>query len=150
VAAGDTQLVRNPRFWLARVLVLAAALGLGLLLQRVVAERLAAIQTLAERDVVQARAELAALLRIGGTLLFGLTGVTGLSIVASSRRAIAAMRFPPPGIWSWDATRIVSGPRTTMLGRVGVVLGAVLLACSLAGGGLTWYMAAVLLACKAR
>jgi hypothetical protein len=149
MSASDAPVRGNARLFFSRLVVLAGAVALGLGLQSVVADRLAEIQALAGVDVVRARGELATLLRIGGALLFGLTGVTGLSIVASSRRALRAERFPPPGVWSWGAAHIVSGPRARTYARFGVALGAVLLACSLAGGGLTWYMAAVLVACRA-
>ncbi len=143
------QVMGNARLYVPRLLLVAGAIGLGLWLQGLVAARLEAIQALADEDVVRARAELAGLLRIGGTLLFGMTGVTGLSIVAASRRALASGRFPPPGLWSWGASRVVTGPHARRLARGGVVLGSLLVACSLAAGGLTWHMAAVLLACRA-
>jgi hypothetical protein len=150
MAAPEPQIARSPGFWLARTLVLAGAVAAGLLLQRVVAARLAAIDALAAQDVIRARAELASLLEVGGSLLFGLTTATGLSILASARRALTGGRFPPPGIWSWGAARVVTGPRAAALARTGLVLGALLAACSLAGGGLVWYMASVLRACQAR
>ena len=150
MAAPDLQITRSPGYWLSRLAVLAAAVALGLLLQRVVGARLAQIDALAAEDVIRARAEFASLLRVGGTLLFGLTGATGLAILASSRRALAVGRFPPPGIWSWGAARVVTGPRAATLSRTGLWLGALLLLCSLAGGGLVWYLASVLLACRAR
>ncbi|HXK25563.1 MAG TPA: hypothetical protein VMS55_23040 [Myxococcota bacterium] len=134
---------------LPRLAVLAAAVALGLLLQRVVAARLDEIQALSAQDVIRARAELATLLRVGGALLFGFTAATGLAIVASSRRALATGRFPPPGFWSWGTRRVTTGPRARTLARTSLVLGTMLVACSAAGGGLVWYMASVLLACKA-
>jgi hypothetical protein len=150
MAAPGVPALRGPRFWLSRAAVLAGALALGLLLQRVVAARLAEIDALAAQDVIRARAEFASLLRIGGALLFGFTSATGLAIAASSRRALATGRFPPPGIWSWGAVRVVSGPRVALLAKGSLVLGVLLIACSLAGGGLVWHMAAVLEACQAR
>ena len=111
------------RLLVPRLALLAFAVALGLILQRVVAGRLEEIQALASEDVLRARAELAALLRIGGASLFGFVAATGLAIGASARRTRA---------------------------RAGLVLGAILIACSAAGGGLVWYMASVLLACRAR
>ena len=138
------------RLLVPRLAVLALAVALGLLLQRVVAGRLEEIQALASQDVIRARAELAALLRVGGASLFGFVAATGLAIVASARRALATRQFPPPGIWSWGTRRITTGPRALTLARTSLVLGAMLVACSAAGGGLVWYVASVLLACRAR
>jgi len=133
-----------------RLAVVALAVALGLLLQRVVSGRLAEIQALASQDVIRARAELAALLRVGGASLFGFVALTGLAIVASARRALATGQFPPPGLWSWGTRRITTGPRARTLARTGLVLGSMLIALSAAAGGLVWYMASALLACRAR
>ena len=139
----------GARHWVPRLAVLAAAVALGLLLQRVVAARLAEIQALSAENVIRARMELASLLRVGSVLLFGFTGATGLVIVASSRRALAVGRYPPPGVWSWGATHVYTGPRALTLARASLVLGALLIACSATAGGLVWYVAATLLACRA-
>jgi hypothetical protein len=128
----------------------ALAIALGLLLQRVVTARLEEIQALSNQDVLRARAELAALLRVGGALLFGFVAATGLAIAASARRALATGQFPPPGIWSWGTRQRVTGPRAHTLAKTSLVLGGLLVACSAAAGGLVWYMASVLLACRAR
>jgi hypothetical protein len=149
MTAPTPPLARSPRFWVSRLAVLAGAVAAGLALQGVVAARLAEIQALAAEDVLRARAELAGLLRVGGALLFGLTTAVGVSIAASSRRALAEGRFPPSGIWSWGATRVATGPQAAALARVGLGLGALLVVCSLVAGALTWYLAAVLLACRA-
>jgi len=102
-----------------------AAIALGLVLQDLLRARLDAIAELAERDVIQARAELAFVFQVVGTLVFGVTGALGVAIAASSRHARDA--------------------RT----RLGLGLGIALLVASLAGAALIWYMAAVLLACRA-
>jgi hypothetical protein len=104
-------------------LALAASLALGLVLQQQLAERLAAIDALARQDLLRARGELAFLLRAVGCGVFGLTGAVGVALIAASRRAIAVGQFPPPGVWSFGRGR--------------------------PGAGLTWWMAAVLLACRA-
>ena len=150
MAVPDFPASRRARFLATRLAVLAAAVAAGLALQGVVAARLAEIQALAALDVVRARGELAGLLRVGGALLFGLTALVGVSVFASSRRALAEGRFPPSGVWSFGAARVATGPQAGRLARAGVVLGALLVLCSLAAGGLTWHMAAVLLACRAR
>jgi hypothetical protein len=150
MTAAGVPVARGPRHWLPRLLVLAAAVTVGLLLQRVLAARLAEIQALSAENVIRARYELASLLRVGGTLLFGFTALTGLAIVASARRARRALRFPPPGIWSWGAAQVVTGPRAVTLARFSLVLGVLLVACSAAGGGLIWYAASVLIRCQAR
>ena len=134
---------------LARVAVLALAVAAGLVLQRALARELEAIRVLAETDVLAARAQLAAWLRIGGAVLFGLTGAIGASILVSSHRAIAEGRFPPPGIWSWGAAHVVTGLAARRMGRIGIGLGAALVLCSAAAVALTWAMGAALLACRA-
>lgn len=141
----------NParRYALTRLLVLAAAVALGLLLQGVLTARLEALEELAKRDVLAARATLAAWLRIGGAALFGSTGAVGISIGFSSCRAIGEGRFPPSGIWSFGAARVVEGPQARTFGSIGIALGALLFLASAAAAALTWYMAAVLLACRA-
>lgn len=131
------------------MLVLVAALALGLGLQHLVAVRLAAIQALARSDVLAARAELAALFRVGGIALFGTTGALGIALAAASRRAIRSEVFPPPGVWSWPDARVITGPKALRLASVSLALAVLLVACSAAGGGLAWYMAAKLLACRA-
>jgi hypothetical protein len=148
-AAPPPTLVRSPRFWAVRLGVLAAAVAAGLALQGVVAARLAAIQALANDDVLRARAELAGLLRVGSVLLFGLTGAVGASIALSSRRAVAEQRFPPSGVWSWGAPHVRTGPTGVRMARVGTALGVLLVLLSALAGGLTWHIAAVLLACRA-
>lgn len=140
---------RNARGLWTRIAVLALAVGAGLALQSVVRYRLAEIGALAETDVLAARAQLAGLLRVGGAILFGLTGTIGVSIVVSSRRAITEGRFPPVGIWSWGARVVTTGPVAVRMGYAGVALGAVLAAASVLAAALVWYMAAVLLACRA-
>lgn len=138
------------RYWLARLTVLALAIGLGLLLQRVVGARLEEIQALSAENVIRARYELASFLRVGGSALFGFTAATGLAIALSARRALAAGMFPPPGVWSWGAARVATGPRAATLARASLVLGALLVALSAAGGGLIWHAASVLVSCQAR
>ena len=110
---------------LRRLLVLTATITVGLALQDVLRTRLDAIGELSKRDVLQARAELALVFRVVGTLVFGVTGALGVAIAASARHA--------------------SDPRA----RLGLGLGIALLVASLAGFALTWYMAAVLAACRA-
>jgi hypothetical protein len=140
---------RSLRPLLARIAVLALAVAAGLFLQRALARELDAIRVLAETDVLAARAQLAAWLRVGGAVLFGLTGAIGVSILASSRRAIAELRFPPPGIWSWGAAQVVTGPAARRMGWIGIGLGAALVLCSAVAVALTWTMGAALLACRA-
>src|SRR5262245_47394511 len=134
---------------LVRLGALAAAIAIGLALQGVVRGELAALEKRAETDVIAARAELAGWLRVGGALLFGLTGAIGVSIVLSSRRSLREERFPAPGVWSWGGARAVTGPAARRFASVGLALGTLLVVCSALAGGLTWYMAATLLACRA-
>lgn len=132
-----------------RLLVLAGAIGAGLGLQQLLATRLEAIEALARDDVVAARAELAALLRVVGALVFGATAAAGVSMLLACRRALDAERFPPPGPWSFGAVRIATGPRARRLARVGMALAVALVGLSAAGGGLMWMLGARLLACRA-
>jgi hypothetical protein len=108
-----------------RFLVLALAVGLGLALQHLLSLRLERIAVLAESDVLAARAELALVIRVVGTLVLGLTGGLGVAIALQSRR----MR---------DARE-----------RFGVGLGAALFALSGVALAMFWYVAAVLAACRA-
>jgi hypothetical protein len=139
------------RFWIGRVLVLGAAVGLGLLLQQLLGARLDAIAGRAQTDVIAARRELAQLLRVGAVLVFGMTGATGVAMLVASLRALRIGQFPPPGMLSWGgAARSVTGPRARVLAWIGCGLAALLCVCSLAGGAIVWEMAAALLACRAR
>ncbi len=108
-----------------RLLLLSGAIAVGLVLQGALRARLDAIADLSTRDVLAARAELALVFRCVGTLVFGVTGALGLAIAASGRRA--------------------SDPRA----RLGLGLGIALLAASLTGLAMIWYMAAILDACRA-
>jgi hypothetical protein len=133
-----------------RLLVVAAAIVLGLALQDVVTERLAAIQARSQSDLLGARRELALLLRVGAVALFGLTGGIGVATLLSSRRALSEGRFPPSGTWSLGRARPpITGPRARQLATAGLVLGALLVAFSALAGGLVWYVSTALLACRA-
>lgn len=134
---------------LRRLLVLGAAVVLGLWLQRILQARLEGIVALSQADMLAARAELAHLLQLVGTAVFGLTGALGIAFAVSCRRPGEALRFPPRGVLSLGATRVTTGPRAQTLTRIGFGLGVVLFAASLAGGALIWYVASVLLACRA-
>jgi hypothetical protein len=147
--AAPAPVPRDGRFWLTRLGVALAAVAAGLALQQVVAARLGAIQALAAEDVVAARRELAALLRVGGGALFGFLALVGLSIAHASRRALREARFPPRGLWGWGARRIVTGPPARTAGRVGVALGLAIAVLSALGGALVFELAARLLACRA-
>jgi hypothetical protein len=149
MAAPDVQIARRPRAWLPLALALVVACGLGLGLQHVVAGRLDEIEALAQHDVIRARAELAQILRIVAVGLFGMTGALGVAMLVSGRRASIEGRFPPSGVFSWSARRVLSGDPARSMARASIVLGALLVACSLAGAALTWHMASVLLACRA-
>lgn len=139
----------KPRSWMAVCVTLAIAVLLGLALQHVLQARLDEIQALASHDVIRARAELAGILRAVGTLVFGSTGALGVALFAAGRRAFREERFPPPGPWSWGARRIITGPRARAMARaaMGLAVGLVLL--SVASGTFTWYIASVLLTCRA-
>jgi hypothetical protein len=128
--------------------VIAGALALGLALQQRVGARLAEIDALAQSNPIQARVELAGMLRVVAVGLFGLTGGLAVAILDSGRRALAEGRFPPRGVWSIGAVRFATGPRALRLARASIALAVLLFLCSVAGGALTWYLASVLLACR--
>jgi hypothetical protein len=148
MAAPDAQLPRGGRFWAVRALLLAVAIALGLALEQVLAARLTEIQALAQKDVIHARAEFASLLRVGGCGFFGLTTALGFLLINASRRAIREERFPPPGMLSWGATRVVTGPLGRRIALASLAIAIALVICSLAAAALAWHLAAVLLACK--
>lgn len=134
---------------LRRLGILAVAVAIGFALQHLLRARLDEIVELSHGNMLLARAELGSLFRIVGTAVFGLTGALGIVFAAKCRRPSEARQFPPPGLLSMDASRIVTGPRAQTLTRIGLALGIALFAVSLLGGTLMWYMAAVLFACRA-
>jgi len=150
VAAPELQPAENAKSVVrSRLLVLAGAVAIGLVLQQVLSARLEAIVEHSHRDLLAARAELAGLLRAFGLPVFGLTAALGAAMTWACRHPSRAQRFPPPGLLSFGARSVVTGPLAPTLTRVGLALGALLVSASLAGAGLVWYMAAVLLACRA-
>lgn len=149
MSAAHPHPARNFRFYGARLAILAAAVAIGLVLQHALGVRLAGIEDLATRDVVAARAELARLLQIVGGIVFGGTFGVGVSMALASRRALARAEFPPPGVWSWGASRRVTGPRARTLARVWLALASAVALLSAAGLALSFYAAEILLACRA-
>jgi len=149
MASPDVQISGKPRSWAIAGATLALAVLLGLALQHVLRTRLDEIQALAGHDVIRARAELAGILRVVAVAVFGSTGALGIAMFASGRRALQEGRFPPSGVWSWGAVRIVTGPRARTMARVAMGLALALVLLSSAGAALTWYVASVLLACRA-
>lgn len=131
------------------VALLAGALILGLLANRLVQDHLAALEALAVTDPITARRQLATEFRIGGIGLFLLTGSLGGSLIAAARRAHRDERFPPAGMWSWGARRILTGAAARQAAVAGVILGGALLVTSLAGAALSWEIGTRLLACRA-
>jgi hypothetical protein len=132
-----------------RLIVVAVAVAAGILLQRMLGERLAAILAHAEHDRAAARVELAGLIRTSVSAACGLTAALALWILIACRNPAAARSFPPPGFLSIGARRAVSGPRARTLTRIGFWLGLSLLLVSSAGIALGWRISAVLLACRA-
>ncbi len=121
------QLAPSPKRALIarRVLVLALAVALGLVLHELLRQRLDAIARLAERDLLAARAELALVLRVVGTLVLGVTGALGVTIAYQMRRMRSARE------------------------RFGAGLGVALFVLSAVALAMFWYAAAVLAACRA-
>ncbi|HTO52878.1 MAG TPA: hypothetical protein VMR50_05775 [Myxococcota bacterium] len=108
----------------ARLALLALALVLGLGGALWMRHYLAQIQEYAKTDLLGARAWLARSIQMGSLFVFGSSAAVGVGVILSARRR-------PNLRW------------------VGFVLGGVLVAASAAGAGLSWYMAAVLKACRA-
>jgi hypothetical protein len=145
----DVQIPDKPRSRASVVATLALAVALGLALQHVVQDRLEGIQAVADQDVIRARAELAGMLRIVALGVFGTTGALGILLFIASGHAHREERFPPSGRWSWTSTRVVTGARAQTLARIGMGLALAIALLSCAGGALTWYVASILLACRA-
>ena len=137
------------RSLVARLVVLAGAIAIGLVLQHLLTAYLERIQTLSRTNLLEARAALARVFEVAGVAVFGLTGGLGVGILLSCRRSLALEQFPPPGVWSWGSRRVVTGPPARDLARIGMGLGITLVLASAAAGGLMWYIAAVLRACRA-
>jgi hypothetical protein len=144
-AASGTSVARIA---VARLLVLALAVAIGLVLQQALGTRLAEIVALGEHDKLAARAELAAWIRAVTMGACGLTAALGLALAGACRNPSAAQRFPPPGLLALGARRAITGPRARTLTRIGLVLGLALFGVSLAGIALGWHVGAVLLSCR--
>ncbi len=149
MASPGAPIPRKPRSWATAGATLALAVGLGLTLQHVIQIRLGEIQALASHDVIRARAELAGILHAVAIGVFGATGALGIAFFVASRHAHREERFPPSGVWSWRSLRVVTGSRARTLARTGMALAVAIVLLSIAGAGLTWYVASVLLACRA-
>jgi hypothetical protein len=134
---------------LARFAVLPGAVAIGLALRRLLTQHLVTLQALAQTDPLGARARLATEVRFGGLGLFGLTAALGVSVITTSFRGRRLAHFPPPGVWAWGGARTVTGPAARRFAYVGMLLGSLLVVCSLAGSAVTWQMAERLLACRA-
>jgi hypothetical protein len=133
-----------------RLGIVAAAVALGLLLQEALSERLARIVREADQDVVAARRDLAFLMRAVFVPVLALTTATGLAISRSARRSLRESCFPPAGSRLWShGSRVVTGEPARRLARIGIGLGLALALCSLAAGGLLWWITRVLLLCRA-
>jgi hypothetical protein len=149
MASPQVQIAGKPRAQVRMFAMLALAVALGLALQHVVQSRLDGIAALADENVIRARGELAGMLRGVAVGVFGVTGALGVVFGIACCHAHREQRFPPSGRWSWTATRVVTGPRARLVARIGIGLAGALVAVSILGGTLTWYVASVLLACRA-
>jgi hypothetical protein len=149
VEPGSPSPLTSRRAAAARAAVLVGAAVVGWGLARGVAARVEDIQSVAQHDLIAARAELARLLQRCAVAGLGATALFGAAIAHAGWRSLALSQFPPPGVWAWGAPRIATGPSAHRLARTGLVLGILLLLLSAAAAGLLWYMAEVLLACRA-
>ena len=81
--------------------------------------------------------------------VFGATAAVGVAAIAACLKSLRLGVFPAPGTWSWALRHKLTGRQAVLAARVGMGLGATLVLVSAAGGGLLWYMAAVVRACRA-
>jgi hypothetical protein len=149
MAAPDAQLAGNWRLVRQRLLVIALALALGGVAYLALGDYLTSLSSLAETDVVAARAKLAVVFQALALGLFPLTGGLGVFLVAACRKSFALDRFPPPGAWGFGATRVFTGAAARRVAFAMLVLAIALVLCSIAGAALSWVMAERLLACRA-
>jgi hypothetical protein len=133
----------------SRLVVMALAVAVGLVLQYLLREHLAALDGLAKTDPFGARRRFATELRFGGFGLFGLTAALGGWFMVISARAFRVARFPPPGVSTWSVARTATGAAARRMAVVGLMLGSLLVGASIAAGAITWKMAEALLACRA-
>jgi hypothetical protein len=150
MADTDVQLVRNGRFWASRLLVVAAAMAIGIALQAPLTRHLEALQALAATDPLRARAELAQIFRFPMLGLFGATGGLGVHLVLASRRALRLGVFPPPGRSFGGTPRRFEGDAARRVAAFMLVLAVLLIAASLAGAWVSWQIAERLIACRAQ
>lgn len=134
--------------WL-RIGLFAGAALFGLVLNHFVQQHLATLQTFAASDPIAARSQLAWEIRVGGLVVFGVVLALGVAIVPMALQAARDQRFPPPGLWSIGATRVVTGPAARTAARILLALGVLLVVCAAGGGFLSWEMGTKLLACRA-
>jgi hypothetical protein len=133
-----------------RLAVIVAAIALGLVAQHLLAEYLWQIEELSQTNLLEARALLARVLEVASVVVFGLTASLGVTLLVSMRRSFALARFPVSDLWSFGSRRQpVDGPQARAWARVGMALAIALILASCAGGALSWYIAAVLRACRA-
>ena len=142
--------LREPKVWgvfaLTTVLALIAAIGLELVVRRV----------LAEVGGISAESADAATLRAAAWLT-GLASFVGGSCLAAAvvfarafTRAVREERLPPSGAWSYGAARIVTGRAAVGLARAGLVLSIGLGSCGLALAGFTGWFVRGVIACAAK
>ncbi len=150
MASNEPPNVPRYRALALRLGILAAAVVLGLLLQRGLSERLAGIVARADEDVVGARRDLAVLMRIVMLPLLVLTTALGAAIASSARRALLESRFPPAGGRLWHrAGPVRTGEAARRRAGFALGLGIALVLASLAALGLVGWITHVLLLCRA-
>lgn len=149
MSAHDVQLERSSGSLRRRLLVMLAAVALGLALQAVLGRHLESLQALAQEDVVAARAKLAGVLQIVAIALFGPIAALGAFLAAACVRSLGEQRFPPAGSWGFATTRTWTGPSARRVALVMLALAVALALAAVAGGLVTWTMALRLLACRA-
>jgi len=135
-----------------RLALLGLAVAVGLFLERRLEARLQELDALGHRsyaDLLIARKELARLLQRLAVAVFGATAAVGVAAIAACLKSLRLGVFPAPGTWSWALRHKLTGRQAVLAARVGMGLGATLVLVSAAGGGLLWYMAAVVRACRA-
>lgn len=130
--------------------VVVAAVAVGLLLQEALAARLAEIAVRAEQDVVEARRELAVLMRAVFFPVLSLTTVIGAILIGSARSALREARIPPSeSRLDRRAGTLLTGAPARRRAGLALGLGVALVVCSLSAAGLIQWITRTLLLCRA-
>ncbi len=102
------------------------------------------VRELAKHDRVAAAAQLWWMLSVGGPLVIVPILALGVSIFRTATLAHRSGRFPPPGVRTAFAVRVLEGSAARSVTRVHQVLAVALVGCAAALGWLLWLALACL------